>query len=59
MRKTCELDKVRTTRIKAGKKPGFLEMAVKAKKHVPDTFYNIEGSLIDARKHSGMCKGKR
>lgn len=29
------------------------------KKHMPDTFYNVEGNLASSNKQSGLCKGPR
>jgi hypothetical protein len=59
LRKTVELDKpIIHPKWKPTKIPDFMEQQVKAKQHVPHTFYNISGTMIN-RKNSNLCKERR
>jgi hypothetical protein len=59
LRTTCELDKPLSMRWKPGKRPNFLDEAVKLKKHMPDTFYNVEGNMAVQNTKSNLSKSPR
>ena len=53
-------DKVRKVKMIKDNRPSFLDEAVKIKKFVPEpTLYEVSGNLINSKKKSGLCKGKR
>ena len=58
MRSTIEFDKVLTRKFMPAKIPGMLDAAIMGKKHMPDTFYQVSGTLMGTKK-SGLSKSPR
>ena len=56
----AHMDKPQTIRIVKDTKKNFLDDVTRAKSFVPaPCTYNVEGSLIDPKKNSGLSEGKR
>ena len=58
LRTTCEFDKVLGRKIVPAKIPGMIETVIRAKKHMPDTFYSVGGTLVGTKK-SDFSKSPR
>ena len=59
VRKTLELNKPRNSVIVPYKKTTFIDAAIKSKRHVPPSNYNVIPNLLDKNTKSAMCRGMR